>query len=143
MAGALVVAVAASPAAPSSSATTDDRYIGEDPVTDAFSAGAADDGLEVGLAGLWDDAGISPVLPAFGPRYGNRVAYVGRDDDDVLRRYDVRARVRRGARARRLRPARDRPRPARGAAGPGARLGRGGGYEPVVESDRLVLLAKG
>ena len=81
------------------------------------------------------------MLPAFGPRYGNRVSDVGRDDDDVLRRYAAEAEFAGGSRARRLRPPRDRPRPARGAAVPELDWALGAGYEQVAESDRLVLLA--
>ena len=111
--------------------------------TDAFSSAAGDDGQSVGLAGLWDDAGISPVLPAFGPRYANRVSYVGRDDDDVLRRYtaepEFAAALERGGYDL-LVIGRGRP------EAPGVpELGwaRAAGYEPVAESDRLVLLARG
>ena len=143
VAGALVVAVAVVAGRAVEQRYADDRYIGEDPVTDAFSAGAADDGLEVGLAGLWDDAGISPVLPAFGPRYDNRVAYVGRDDDDVLRRYDSElefaAALDRGGYDL-LVIGRGRPEAPRV---PELGWAEAAGYEPVAESDRLVLLAKG
>jgi len=31
----------------------------------------------IGIAGAWSDQGLSPTLPAFGPRLGNQVAYVG------------------------------------------------------------------
>ena len=120
----------------------DDRYIGEDPVTDAFSSSAGDDGQNVGLAGLWDDAGISPVLPAFGPRYGNRVSYVGSDDDDVLRRYaserEFAAALERGGYDL-LVIGRGRPEAPRV---PELGWAEAAGYEPVAESDRLVLLAR-
>jgi hypothetical protein len=46
----------------------------------------ADSGHRVGLAGLWTDE-LSPVLPAFGPRFRNEVEYVGSEDRDMLRRY--------------------------------------------------------
>ena len=31
----------------------------------------------IGIAGAWSDQGLSPTLPAFGPRLGNQVAYIG------------------------------------------------------------------
>ena len=34
-------------------------------------------GDRIGIAGAWDTGGLAPTLPAFGPRLGNYVAYVG------------------------------------------------------------------
>ena len=119
----------------------DHRYTGADPALDEFAAAAAE-GVDVGLAGLWDDAGISPVLPAFGPRYGNRVAYVGRDDGDVLRRYTTApafaAALERGGYDL-LVIGRGRP---EAPEVPELRWAEEAGYAPVAESDRLVLLAR-
>ncbi|HVL95883.1 MAG TPA: glycosyltransferase family 39 protein [Solirubrobacteraceae bacterium] len=42
-------------------------------------------GRTIGLAGVWSPEGVSPVLPAFGPRLGNEVAYVGAFRDGMLR----------------------------------------------------------
>ena len=61
------------------------RYVGQDPTID-YVLTRVPRGERVGLAGVWDN-GIPPVLPSFGPRLDNRVVYVGRDDDDILRRY--------------------------------------------------------
>jgi hypothetical protein len=65
---------------------SDHRYLGVEPAVEWIDAHAAA-GNRIGIAGVWDDSGLSPVLPAFGPRFGNRVAYVGREDDGFLRRY--------------------------------------------------------
>ncbi len=115
------------------------RYLGADPVTDLLAVPAAS-GVRVGLAGLWDDAGISPVLPAFGPRYENRVEYVGADEGDVLRRYPSEpafaAALERG----------EYDLLVVGRGRPGARSvpelawARAAGYSPVALSERLALL---
>jgi hypothetical protein len=44
-------------------------------------------GKRIGLAGVWTPGGVSPVLPAFGPRLGNRVEYVGEFREHMLRRH--------------------------------------------------------
>lgn len=62
------------------------RYIGGDPTTD-FLLTEAPSGNRVGLVGSWDDAGIAPPLPAFGPRYENEVEYVGEYVEGTQRRY--------------------------------------------------------
>lgn len=62
------------------------RYFGSDPVAGALSTKART-GNRVGLAGVWPDDALAPPLPAFGPRLGNHVGYVGRSDKDVLRRF--------------------------------------------------------
>jgi Dolichyl-phosphate-mannose-protein mannosyltransferase len=51
------------------------RYVGQDPTVDHILQ-RIPEGQRVGLTGTWDN-GIPPVLPAFGPRLGNHVAYVG------------------------------------------------------------------
>jgi hypothetical protein len=53
----------------------------------AYVERRAPSGHEVGLAGIWSPDGVSPVLPAFGPRLGNRVAYVGEFRDGMLRAF--------------------------------------------------------
>jgi hypothetical protein len=68
----------------------DDRYLGADPTLD-WIAHNAPSGRRIGLAGLWSEQGISPVTPAFGPRFGNDVAYVGKLVEDTLNRYPSRA----------------------------------------------------
>jgi Dolichyl-phosphate-mannose-protein mannosyltransferase len=65
------------------------RYIDQDPTVDHILRGVPE-GQRVGLAGTWDN-GIPPVLPAFGPRLDNEVAYVGWNDGDFLRRFGDRA----------------------------------------------------
>jgi hypothetical protein len=100
----------------------------------------APSGTRIGLAGVWDDFGISPVLPAFGPRLGNSVAYVGRDDDGMLRRYRSVREFSAALAAGRY----DYLIVGRGR--PGVRAitedawARAAGYVPVVQSERLALL---
>ncbi len=65
---------------------TEDRFAGADAAVDGLIA-RAPSGARIGLAGLWTDAGISPILPAFGPTLDNTVEYVGRLEREVLRRY--------------------------------------------------------
>jgi len=68
----------------------DSRYLGGDPTTD-YLLTRAPDGNVVGLVRNWDNAGIAPPLPAFGPRYGNEVEYVGEYVDEMQRQYPDRA----------------------------------------------------
>lgn len=63
------------------------RYAGIDPVFQAIEA-AGDDGLRVGLAGMWSLEGMTPVWPAFGERITNDVEYLGRFEDGFLTSYD-------------------------------------------------------
>jgi hypothetical protein len=51
------------------------RYTGTDPALTALDR--AGSGVHVGLAGIWSPNGIQPVWPAFGPRIGNEVRFVG------------------------------------------------------------------
>ncbi len=67
----------------------DDRYVGADPVLDAVTA--AGPGQSVGITSVWSDNGISPVLPSFGPRFDNEVAYLGPIVREMPRRYERRA----------------------------------------------------
>lgn len=118
----------------------DDRYRGGDPVLD-YIAEEAPSGHRIGLAGAWDDVGTPPVLPAFGPRFGNRVEYVGRPFKEMLYPYE------RGDEfAERLRAdgfdylivGRGRPGVPEGDE---ARWAREAGFQRVLTSDRFVLLA--
>lgn len=46
-------------------------------------------GRNVGLAGVWSNT-LAPPFPAFGPRLGNRVTYVGPFVDHMLQQYSAR-----------------------------------------------------
>ena len=67
----------------------DDRYLGAEPVLDAL-AERAPPGSRVGLTGAWADFGLSPILPAFGPRFENEVEYVGPLVREMRQRYEAR-----------------------------------------------------
>lgn len=54
-------------------------------------------GGRIGLAGVWSPGGVSPALPAFGPRLGNDVEYVGEFREHMLRRHRTRAEFARAA----------------------------------------------
>ena len=43
------------------------------------------------LANVWSNAGLAPVLPAFGPRLENRVSYVGPFQRHLLGQYTSQA----------------------------------------------------
>jgi Dolichyl-phosphate-mannose-protein mannosyltransferase len=66
----------------------DGRYLGKDPVLDAFAEAA--DPARVGLAGSWTAEEPAPIYPAFGRRLQNEVEYVGRDADGLLTRLATR-----------------------------------------------------
>ena len=118
----------------------DHRYLGVEPAVDWLSSHAPS-GRRIGVTGVWDDGGLSPVLPAFGPRLGNDVAYVGREDRGFLRRYRDRASfaaaLRRGGYDL-LIVGLGRP-PAIPRV-PEARWARESGFETIARSDRLALL---
>ncbi len=65
----------------------DKRYVGADPVLDRLAA-EAPPGSRIGLAGVWDDLGLAPILPAFGPRFENEVEYVGPLVREMQQRYE-------------------------------------------------------
>jgi hypothetical protein len=117
----------------------DDRLLGGDPATD-FVLDQVPAGTRVGLAGLWDDAGISPVLPSYGPRYENEVEYVGEFVDEMLRRYpnqeEFAAALERGDYDL-LIVGRGRPEEPEVAEQEWARAA---GYERLLVSERLALL---
>jgi hypothetical protein len=114
------------------------RYRGFDASVD-WLLDHAGSGQRIGLAGLWLDD-FSPAFPAFGPRLGNEVAYVGRPDDGMLRRYrspdEFAAALRRGSYdyliVGRGRPPQDTIREERWALA--------AGFEPVARSPQLSLL---
>jgi hypothetical protein len=106
-----------------------------EPVLGALPA----DGRRVGVAGVWTANGASPVLAAFGPRLGNRVAYVGGFREGMLRAPRDATEFAEHAQGFDVlvigRPA--PPRPAREEAW-AARAG----FEPVASSPRLALYAR-
>jgi hypothetical protein len=51
----------------------------------------APSGHAVGLANVWSNAGFSPIFPAFGPRLGNRVGYLGPFVRHLLGQYPTEA----------------------------------------------------
>lgn len=116
----------------------DSRYRGEDPVLDRFATSAP--GQQIGIAGAWSDRGVSPILPAFGPRLENQVEYVGPRVKGMLRR------------SRDARAFRARLRDGRydllvvGRGGPPARIlreerwARAQGFTTVAQSERFTLL---
>ena len=59
------------------------RYQGRDDAI-GWLVRHAEDGWHIGIAGHWTP-GIAPVYPAFGPRLGNRVEYVGAVVDGQMR----------------------------------------------------------
>ncbi|MBA3302107.1 MAG: hypothetical protein H0T15_09605, partial [Thermoleophilaceae bacterium] len=64
----------------------DARYFDmEAPV--AWIAQNAPEGNRVGLAGVWGTRAIGPTWPAFGPRLGNEVEFVGPTVDGQLREH--------------------------------------------------------
>jgi hypothetical protein len=95
----------------------------------------------VGVTGLWNVNGLSPVFPAFGPRLRNRVEYVGPFRDGMLVEYRRRepfvAALRRGRYD--LLVVGLETRPVRTGAETWA---RSAGYREVGRSGRLVLFAR-
>jgi hypothetical protein len=113
----LVVAVSAHRA--------NDQTYGQFDPTLAWIERNASSGQRIGLVGTWSPDGVSPVLAAFGPRFGNEVGYVGEFREHMLRAL---------------------PDPAEAAkrfdlviGGAGVRLP---GWTEVARSDRLVLLRR-
>jgi len=114
------------------------RYIGADPVIDEVAA--AGPPRRIAIAGTWSDRGLSPVLPAFGPRLESTVEYVGPLVGGMLRRprdaRDFTARLREGSYDLLL----------VGRSGPPPRTlreeiwARSEGFVPVAQSDRFTLL---
>jgi len=116
----------------------DRTYASTDPVLGWIDAHAAS-GRDIGLAGIWGVSGVSPVLPAFGPRLGNRVEYAGPFVRHMLRRY----RDRSAFLARLRRERYDLLVVGRGqGVAPEERWARAAGWTPVAGSQRLVLLRR-
>jgi energy-converting hydrogenase Eha subunit F len=99
-------------------------------------------GHRVGLAGVWSN-GISPIFPAFGPRLGNQVAYVGPFVRHMLQQYEGAApfvsAVRSGGYDL-LIVGRGDPQPQPDV--PSQAWARAAGFREVTESGRLVLYAR-
>lgn len=93
----------------------------------------APSGHRVGLAGVWSPGGVSPVLPAFGPRLGNQVAYVGEFREHMLRAYETEREFAAAAGAFDLLIV---------GAGPEREWGIAAGWSEVARSDRLTLLRR-
>lgn len=119
----------------------DRRYLGSDPVIDQVAV--AGPPRKIAITGAWSDRGLSPVLPAFGPRLENEVDYVGPLVDGMLRRprdprefaadlrkgrYDLLVVGRGGPPARQLRE---------------ERWALGQGFVQVAQSERFTLLRPG
>jgi hypothetical protein len=113
------------------------RYLGSDPAVDALLADGS--APAVGVAGVWSN-GLSPVLPAFGPRLENHVEYVGPDVGGFLERYpdreDFVARIEDEDFGYLIVGHGDPPAPPL----PEERWARSAGFEEVASSDRLTLL---
>lgn len=73
-----------------SASRSDDQGYGQFDPTLAWIEQHAPSGARIGLAGVWTPGGVSPVLPAFGPRLGNRVEYVGEFREHMLRPHSTR-----------------------------------------------------
>lgn len=118
------------------------RYAGIDPVYDAV-LDRAPSGARVGLAGEVGDV-YPPALIVHGYRFGNRVVYVGADVDERLERHRDPAAFRRALDAsgvRLLVVGLGSP-PEPGRLQDEERWALAAGWEPVVRSGRLALLAR-
>jgi hypothetical protein len=135
-AAALVVAVAG--AAVTANRLDGRSYAAADPVLGWIDAHAPA-GHRIGLAGIWSVSGVSPVLPAFGPRLRNRVEYAGPFVAHMLRRYRGQAPFTARLRSRRY----DLLVVGRGhGIPPEEGWARAAGFAPVVSSPRLALLRR-
>lgn len=97
-------------------------------------------GVRVGLAGRWTNEGVSPVLPAFGPRLANPVAYVGPYVEGMLRRYPDPAAFRAALAAGRYELLVVGRADSLGAPAREEAWARAAGWREVVASPRLALL---
>jgi hypothetical protein len=95
----------------------------------------------IGVTGIWTAQGVEPVAPMFGPRFGNRLGYVGPFVDHRLEQYTSRARFVAALQ-------RDRYRfleIGRGIPPVPAPVqmvwARSAGYAPVAQSPRLILMS--
>ncbi len=121
----------------------DRGYAALDP-TIAWIEAHAPTGHRIAIAGVWSVQGVSPVLPAFGPRLGNDVAFAG-----PFRQHMLRAETDPQRFERRLRDGRydllivGRGSQPTGRPAPQERWARAAGFRPVVASERLALLRRG
>jgi hypothetical protein len=112
-------------------------YASGDPVF-AWIEAHARTGHRIGLTGAADvNTGLSPVLPAFGPRLGNRVTYIG---DVVRHSVEVPTRETR-FRAELLKGRNDLLMIGLAVAGQTEAWARGLGYRLIVRSTRVALYA--
>jgi hypothetical protein len=68
----------------------ENRYQGGEPAIRWINTHATA-GHRIALAGLWDTAGLTPVLPAYGPRFRNVAQYVAPAQQTVLRDYGTKS----------------------------------------------------
>lgn len=70
----------------------DDQRLTGAPIVAALTRASEPAGaLDVAIAGDWDPTGVAPVWPSFGPRIGNRVELLARDEQGVLAKYERQA----------------------------------------------------
>ncbi len=118
----------------------DRRYRGADATID-WVLDHASSGHRIGTTGVWNGVLLSPNLPAFGPRFGNYVAFIGPIERGMLQYYE-----RRGAFLNAVRRGRyDLVIVGRGfipMAAPSReqRWLRSAGFKPVTSSPRFVLM---
>lgn len=116
----------------------DRRYRGVDSTVE-WVFDHAPSGHRVGLAGGWGRVDLAPVLPMYGPRLGNHVAYVGPLVEDMLQEYTRRepfvAAVRRGRYDLLLVGRGYRPQPTVREEG----WARAAGFAEVARSGRYIL----
>lgn len=68
----------------------DRRYATGEPALSWIYAHASG-GRRIALGGSWDTGGLTPILPAYGPRFRNSVQYVAPTEQTVLRDYATRS----------------------------------------------------
>jgi hypothetical protein len=115
-----------------SASRSNDQGYGQFDPTLAWIERHAPSGARIGVAGVWSTEAVSPVLPAFGPRLGNRVEYVGEFREHMLRRYRSPEALARGLAGLDLL-----------LVGAGSVEAQWSGWSEVARSDRLVLLRPG
>ena len=99
-------------------------------------------GHRIGLAGLWSN-GLAPIYPVFGPRLGNRVAFVGPFVRHMLQQYSSAGQFANATRAGRydlLIVGRGFPQPQPTVVSEA--WARAAGYREVTQSARLALFAR-
>ena len=119
---------------PVSANRANDQGYGQFDPTLAWIEEHAPSGQRIGLAGVWSNDGVSPVLPAFGPRLQNDVEYVGEFREHMLREYRLETEFARALQRFDLL-----------VVAAGSRKGAWAGFagwDQVAHSDRLVLLRR-